>query len=105
MEEVSGNIFMRKWRGLKKGHVIQGHKHNWDHTTIIFLGGIHIKAHGAHRQREKDFHAPDHVLILADVEHEITVLEDGTEFWCVYSHRNAQGEVVQQYTGWGPAYL
>lgn len=104
-EEASGNIFLRKWRGMAKGHVLNGHKHTFDHTTIVFVGSVHVKAKCPDgRVIEKDFTAPAHFLVKADVEHEITALEEGTEMWCVYSHRNAQGEILQEYTGWGPAY-
>jgi hypothetical protein len=47
---------------------------------------------------------PSYVLIVAGAEHEITTLEPGTIIWCVYSHRNAQGEVVQQSEGFRKAY-
>jgi len=104
-EEVSGNLFLRKWRGMAKGQVIEGHKHNFDHTTIVFVGAVHVKAQLPDgRALEKTFAAPDHFLVKAGVEHQITALEEGTEMWCVYSHRTAQGEVVQQYTGWPEAY-
>lgn len=53
---------------------------------------------------EKDFAAGSWCLIKADVEHAITALEDGSEFWCVYAHRDAQGRVTQQFTGWDEAY-
>lgn len=45
-----------------------------------------------------------HVLIRAFVAHEITPLEPYTEFWCVYSHQNAQGRIVEEYTGWPESY-
>jgi hypothetical protein len=45
-----------------------------------------------------------HILIRAGVRHRIEALEDGTEFWCVYAHRDAQGRVSQVYTGWMDAY-
>jgi L-ascorbate metabolism protein UlaG (beta-lactamase superfamily) len=106
VEEVSGNIFLRKHRGCPKGHVLDGHDHEFDHTTIVFIGAVHCKAKCPDgRIIERDFRAPCHFLVKAEVEHEITVLEEGTEFWCVYSHRTPQGEVVQEYTGWGAAYL
>lgn len=54
---------------------------------------------------ERDFKAPAHFLVHADVKHTITATEDDTEFWCVYSHRDAQGNVVQAYTGWESAYV
>lgn len=100
MEIVSGNIFIRPNALLPKGHVVEAHKHKFDHTTIIFTGSIHVKKTELDGSVvEKDFVAPSHFLVRAGVEHEITSLEDDTTYWCVYSHRNAQGEVVQEYDG------
>ena len=104
-EEASGNIFLRKWRGIEKGHVIEGHKHNFDHTTIVFTGAVKVRAKVQSGEIEREFRAPTHFLVRAGVEHEYTALEDGTEYWCVYSHRTAQGDIVQEFTGWGPSYL
>src|SRR4249919_3084049 len=96
MEWVSGNIFIRKSIMDKAGMVIPGHKHAFDHTTIVFKGSVHVRAKLPDNTIiERDFKAPTHFLVKKDVEHEITSLEDDSEFWCVYSHRDPQGEVVQ----------
>lgn len=106
MEWVSGNIFIRPNILEKAGEKIQGHTHNFDHTTIFFTGSFHVKAVLPNGKIiERDFHAPSHCLIKADVVHEITALEDKSQFWCVYAHRNAQGDVVQEYNGWGTSYV
>ncbi len=103
-EWISGNIFIRPNPLEKKGDVVEGHKHNFDHTTIVFKGSVHVKAVKPDGTiKEKDFVAPSHFLVKADTEHEITALEDNTEFWCVYSHRDPQGRITQEYTGWGKA--
>lgn len=100
-EWASGNIYIRPITLAKKGQKIAGHKHNFDHTTIIFTGSVHVRGVCPDgRIIERDFEAPSHFLVLKDVEHEITALEDGTTYWCVYSHRTPQGEVTQEYNGW-----
>jgi hypothetical protein len=107
MEFISGNIFIRKMMvNAPKGHIVEGHTHNFDHTTIVFQGAVHVRATLPDgRVIEHDFHAPNHLLIRKDVTHEITALEDGTECWCVYSHRTPQGEVTQIDTGWPDGYV
>ncbi len=45
------------------------------------------------------------VLIQAGVCHRLTALEDDTIGHCIYAHRNAQGDVLQDYDGWAPAYV
>jgi hypothetical protein len=105
MEWVSGNIFIRPNPMPRAGDVTEGHAHNFDHTTIVFKGAIRIEAtlpNGT--QIARDFAAPAHALIRADVRHRITALADDTEYWCVYSHRTPQGEVTEVATGWEDAY-
>ena len=123
MEWVSGNNFFRPNPLARAGDKVHGHKHNFDHTTIVLTGAVRVRAvcpdgrviegdfysreyQKAHRDRfPADNPAPSHFLVVAEVEHEITALVDETEFWCVYAHREPQGDVVQHYTGWGPAYV
>jgi hypothetical protein len=104
MEWVSGNVFIRPTKFSRVGEVVEGHKHHFDHTTIVFKGGIHVHATLPNGTViERDFTAPAHFLVKKDVIHEITALTDDAEFWCIYSHRNAQGDVVQEWDGWHTA--
>lgn len=106
MEWASGNIFIRPNPLPKAGDKTDGHTHNFDHTTIVFKGAIHVKATLPDSSViERDYVAPAHCLIKADVTHEITALVDDTVFWCVYSHHTPQGDVVQDYDGWTDAYV
>jgi hypothetical protein len=103
MEWVSGNVFIRANQPAK-GVASPGHTHNFDHTTIVFKGAVHVSATLPNGTViERDFYAPTHFLVRRDVLHEITALEDGTVYWCVYSHRNPQGDVVQEWDGWREA--
>lgn len=106
MEWVSGNIFIRPNPLPRKGDAVQGHTHNFDHTTIIFKGAVRIEAEGPNGETiVKDFVAPAHALVRADWKHKLTALEDDSVFWCVFSHRTPQGDVVQTYDGWREATL
>jgi hypothetical protein len=105
MELVAGNIYIRPNKLAKAGMLIDGHKHNFDHVSIVFTGAVRVVQRWPNGFRvQKNFRAPDHFLVRADCEHEITSLQDNTEFWCVYSHRTPQGDVVQEATGWEEAY-
>lgn len=104
-EWVSGNIFIRPNYLDNVGDRIVGHKHCFDHTTIVFHGAVHVKATGPSGEAlEQDFEAPGHFLVKADWIHEITAIQPDTVFWCVYAHRDPQGRVTQEFTGWGKAY-
>ena len=106
MEWQSGNVFIRPNKLAKAGDRTDGHTHNFDHTTILFKGSFRITArlpNGTEVVREAQ--APAHFLIRAEVSHEIVATADDTEYWCVYSHRTPQGEVVQEYDGWRESYV
>lgn len=101
-EHISGNIFIRPVNG-NKGTQVGGHVHSYDHTSIVISGSISVKFGEPTDAdyREATYSAGDHFLVKAEVKHYITMLEDRTRFFCVYSHRDAQGEVVQEYPGTG----
>ena len=102
-EDVMGNIFVRRNR-MRKGEVIHGHAHAFDHVSYCTHGAVTVRA----GEQVRTIRASDdrnYILIRAGVEHEITALEERTKFDCVYSHRTPQGEVVEEYTGWDQAYV
>ena len=111
-EWVSGNIFIRSIGWLDTGETIQGHKHNFDHTMIVFKGAVKVNAvlpTGEKVERtfmspRPDYGGPSHCLIKAGVTHELVAVEPDTTAWCVFSHREPQGEVVLKYDGWQGAY-
>ncbi len=105
MEWVSGNIFIRPNVLEHQGQVNKGHTHNFDHTTIVFTGAVRVTCTTPDgREYTQDYHAPAHFLVKANYSHRIEALEDKTVYWCVYSHRNAQGDVIEQNPGWMGAY-
>lgn len=91
---------------MNKGDVCSGHKHNFDHTTFVIKGAVHMVASddAGTVLWEKTFKAGEWVLIKAEILHEITALEEDTLFNCVYSHRTPQGDVVQECNGFDDAY-
>lgn len=119
MERVLGNIFVRTMFFEKKGDMVSGHTHNFDHVTLVLTGGVRIKYSKEEYGRmviqgEREFWAPKQmqgdggqeaqILIKKDVHHEFTALEDRTHCWCVFSHRDPDtGEVVEQWNGWTDA--
>lgn len=94
---VSGNIFIRKMPLNKEGDKVPGHYHNFDHTTLFLKGSFLLRQKNEQGViSEGKYTAPDHLLIKSNVRHEIIALEDDCLFWCVFSHRNANGEVQQE---------
>lgn len=103
-EFYCGNTMFRP-NYLKLGERCGDHVHNFDHTTFVVKGSVHVKAkHPDGTVEEKDFDAISWFLVKAETRHEITALEDDTLFVCVYCHRDPQGRITQEVTGWEPAY-
>lgn len=110
MEYVSGNIFIREMAFAQKGDVVNGHAHNFDHTTYVVRGSLLVEslnADGTVKQsavkRAVDGH--NWVLIKAGVIHRLTALEDNCMGHCIYAHRTPQDEIVQEYDGWMHGYV
>lgn len=94
-ERVVGPLFFRDIKG-DKGNVVDGHTHHFDHVTMVRKGSVHIKlTDPSGKVVEKDMFAPDEMNVPAECLHEITILEDGTEYSCVYTHRDEHGDVIQ----------
>ncbi len=109
-ERPLGNIFIRRMRFESKGDYMRGHEHNFDHVTIVLTGSVRVIATRPNGEElDGIFSAPERgrfatptegfLLIQKDTHHEIVALEDFTEAWCVFSHRDEHGEVVQDYNG------
>lgn len=103
-EQACGNIYIRP-NYLNRGTVVGNHTHNFDHTTILLKGSVLVAITRPDGSKYTEtLIAPRFVLIKANYCHEITGLEDDTEFWCVYAHRTPQGEIVQETQGWLKGY-
>lgn len=89
-----GNVFVRMHGLMKAGQVHDGHTHYFDHVTMLFAGSLKVRWR-KHKDGdlskellafgEKTFTAPTFITIDKDTMHEITALEDGTLWACVYA--------------------
>jgi hypothetical protein len=115
MEFISGNIFIRHMAFEKAGQGTTGHQHNFDHTTYVPHGAIRFEkvrldeaGNVVEVLKTVDKRASDGynwVLIKAGDCHRLTALEDNSVAHCVFSHRNPQGDVVQEDDGWRASYV
>lgn len=110
MEYVSGNIFVREMRLGNIGTIVDGHSHNFDHTTYVVKGSVLVEKLDDDNntlvsivKRASD--GFNWILIKAGTKHRITALEPDCIAHCIYSHRSPQGEVQVDYDGWGPGYV
>ena len=91
-----GNIWVRSHYLDKKGHTNGGgHKHNFDHVTLLAVGKVLVEVEG---QEPKEFTAPTFIVIDKDHEHKFTALTDGVVYYCVFAVRDLDGNVTDIYT-------
>lgn len=122
-EFASGPLYIRTMDHLPKGRVIDGHRHNFAHVTLVIRGRVKVTKRGEIVKTTgeqimdgegkpllmvlgiREFGPGVPILIAAECHHEIEVLEDDTAVWCQFTHRDpVTGGVVQEYNGWERAY-
>jgi quercetin dioxygenase-like cupin family protein len=107
--EIIGPVGIRTLMLEKACQMGVGHAHNYDHTTFVFRGAIRVSYRydkdGRIVEGIREVQAGDHIAILAHVEHQIKALVDNTMYKCVFSHRDFEGLVTQDYHGHDEAYV
>lgn len=131
-EASKSNIRIRPMNFARARVLHDGHTHFFDHTAVIHTGAVRATVRFLDgRTYTEDFHAPAHFLIDAELTHQITCIRptdaeviaaveamspdqmraelirlktQPTQAWCVYAHRDPQGEIIQRNIGWSRAY-
>lgn len=81
------NLFSRMMHFRKSGDVEHGHRHLFDHLTLLSKGSLRVRI----GDQETVFQAPHMIYIRAQVEHELTALEDDTLAFCIHALRDGDG--------------
>lgn len=82
-----------------------GHEHNYDHTTIVIRGRLRITYHQLQADgswavsKVEEASQGAAVFIAAGLRHTLKALDDNTQYMCVFSHRDFDGLVTQDYVG------
>lgn len=108
-EVLEGPIFRRMYQLDRACESKQGHKHNYDHVTLVLRGRLKVlysyEKDGKTVEGEAgEFGQGESVTILKHVHHTLIALEDNTIYVCVFSHRDFDGVVVERYVGNTEAY-
>lgn len=83
------NVWVRQKIFTKVGEEIGGHKHKYDHLSILAKGEVKLRV----GDEEKIFKAPTFIVIPKDRVHNVTALTDDVLWYCVFAHRDINGEV------------
>lgn len=89
-----GNIWVRQNVLDKSGTSFGGHKHHFDHVSLLTKGSVRVEVDGF---EPKKFKAPTFIVIKKDHEHNFIALEDDTQWYCVFALRDLDGEVTDIY--------
>jgi quercetin dioxygenase-like cupin family protein len=81
------NLYSRQMHFKKAGDLEHGHKHPFDHLTLLAAGSLRVTVNG----KTTDFKAPHMVYIKAEYNHEIVALEDNTVAYCIHALRDGNG--------------
>lgn len=84
-----GNVWIKQSILEKAGDYAPGHKHNFDHVSLLTSGKVKVEVEG----KIKEFTAPTIIIIRKEYEHKFTALEDNTIFYCIFALRDFDGEV------------
>jgi quercetin dioxygenase-like cupin family protein len=83
---VCANIHTRMLHFAKVGDKIVGHKHTFDHLTLLASGSLRVVVD----EKESEFKAPHLIWIDKDKVHELTALEDNTVAACINGIRDGE---------------
>lgn len=90
------NIFTRMMVFRAKGDVEQGHKHVYDHATLVSSGAVLIEMLDANDKVEhsKIFEAPNLIFVNKNRRHRLVALEDNTVCACIHAIRDVDEDIV-----------
>lgn len=89
-----GNIWVRQNILEKANQSCEGHKHSFDHVSLLTTGSVSVEIEG---HEPKQFDAPTFIIIRKEHEHKFTALTDNVNWYCVFALRDLDGEVVELY--------
>jgi hypothetical protein len=86
-----GNIWVRQNLLKNAGDSTAGHKHRFDHVSLLAQGRVRVQVEG---HEPKEFSAPTFIVIRKEHNHTFTALADGTIWYCVFALRDLDGEPI-----------
>lgn len=90
------NVFSRLMYFKNKGDVENGHRHNYDHATLVSRGSVLVEIlnESGEVENSKVFESPNMVYINKDKTHRLTALEDETTCVCIHAIRTVDEDIV-----------
>lgn len=103
---ITGPIGYRRHTIDKTCQSNQGHKHKFDHASIIIEGRVEVTFYDIDDREiaKREFAKGGVVEVPANCKHLFKALTDDVEYFCVFSHRDLGGLILQHYAGNDKAY-
>ena len=86
-----GNIWVKQFAFNKIGQYSLGHKHDFDHVTLLVQGKVLVEVEGF---EPKEFVGPTFIVIKKEHRHKFTALSDACIWYCIFALRDLDGNVV-----------
>ena len=81
---IIANVWVKLMKFTKIGDFIQGHKHTFNHATLLSYGSVEVEVDG----NKSTFIAPAIIYIEKEKIHKITALENNTIVTCIHALRD-----------------
>jgi hypothetical protein len=81
------NLWSRMMHFKNVGDTEIGHKHQFDHLTLLAKGSLKVTIEG----KDTIFKAPHMIFIQKDKFHELVAIEEDTVAYCIHALRNQDG--------------
>lgn len=78
------NVWVRMMHLLKAGDQIEGHRHTFDHITLLARGSVKME----HDNGSKEYKAPFLIITPKGIAHKFTALEDKCLLCCIHAIRD-----------------
>lgn len=95
------NVYTRSMHFKNKGDIERGHKHAYDHATLVSNGSVMVEMldDNGNVEHSKIFEAPNLIFIDRNKNHRLTALVDNTVCACIHAIRTIDEDIV------GPEFL
>jgi len=78
------NVWVRMMHLKKAGDEVQGHRHTFDHITLLARGSVKME----HDNGSKEYKAPFLIITPKGIAHKFTALEDKCLLCCIHAIRD-----------------
>lgn len=91
------NVFIRKMDFAEKGIIELGHRHPYDHASLVSSGAIEVQVYDDETKQLLPpvlYKAPSLVFIQKGVAHQLTSVEDNTTVCCIHALRDEDETII-----------